>query len=506
MTPITPVLLLILDGFGHRTEGDDNAILHAKMPYWQALCAAHPYTTIEASEHAVGLPKGQFGNSEVGHLNIGAGRVVQQDISRIDLDIEADTFARNAVLTQAFAATGKHTLHILGLLSDGGVHSHEAHLHAVFRAAQAAGVGKVRFHAFLDGRDTPPRSADTYLTRLDAVLADCPNVRLASVCGRFWAMDRDKRWERVASAYQLVVDGDAAFRADSGHAALAEAYARDENDEFVKPTAIGQVSRIEDGDVVLFMNFRADRAREFTSALTDIDFEGFSARQPNLALFASLTSYGEAYPNPVLYPPQTLHNGLGEYLSHLGLKQLRIAETEKYPHVTYFFNGGEEAVYVGEDRILVPSPKVATYDLQPEMSAVEVTDKLVDAITSCRYHAMMCNYANGDMVGHTGDFEAAIKAVETLDVCIHRCVVAMQAVGGEVLITADHGNVEQMFDALHHQRHTQHTTNKVPLLYIGRTATLSEGGALKDIAPTLLSMMGLPQPVEMTGHALVNFS
>ncbi len=506
MNSITPVLLLILDGFGHRENGDDNAIFHAHTPNWDALRTRYPYSVLDASEHAVGLPGGQFGNSEVGHLNIGAGRVVQQDISRIDLDIEQGAFAGNPVMADAFARAGTgHRLHVLGLLSDGGVHSHENHLHALLRAAQAAGVAEVCVHAFLDGRDTPPRSADTYLQRLDAVLAECPNARLASVCGRFWAMDRDKRWERVQTAYRLVVDGEGEFHADTGLAALAAAYGRDENDEFVKPTAVGAPCRIDDGDVVLFMNFRADRARELTSAMTDPAFDGFAVRQPRLALFTSLTSYGEAYSHPVAYPPQTLSNGLGEYLSGLGLKQLRIAETEKYPHVTYFFNGGEEQVYPGEDRILVPSPKVATYDLQPEMSADTVTEKILEAIASGQYQAIICNYANGDMVGHTGNFPAAVKAIEALDRCVGRCVEAMRAAGGEVLITADHGNAEQMFDAAHDQPHTQHTLNLVPLLYAGRPATLASGGALRDIAPTLLAMMGLSQPAEMTGRSLIQF-
>lgn len=505
MNAITPVLLLILDGFGHREEGEDNAILHANTPNWDALRARNPYSVLDASEHAVGLPGGQFGNSEVGHLNIGAGRVVQQDISRIDTDIEQGCFANNPVIADALNRAKASRLHVFGLLSDGGVHSHENHIHALLRAAQAAGVGEVCLHAFLDGRDTPPRSAQTYLQRLDSVLAECPNARLVSVCGRFWAMDRDKRWERVQTAYQLVVDGEGEFHADTGLAALAAAYARDENDEFVKPTAIGAPCRIDDGDVVLFMNFRADRARELSSALTDPAFDGFAARQPKLALFASVTSYGEAYSHPVAYPPQTLKNGLGEYLAGLGLKQLRIAETEKYPHVTYFFNGGEEQVYPGEDRILVQSPKVATYDLQPEMSAPEVADKIVQAIASGQYQAIICNFANGDMVGHTGNFPAAVKAIEALDACVGRCVEAMRAAGGEVLITADHGNAEQMFDHGHDQPHTQHTLNLVPLLYVGRAAQLQSGGALRDIAPTLLAMMGLPQPAEMTGRSLIQF-
>ncbi|WP_227104443.1 2,3-bisphosphoglycerate-independent phosphoglycerate mutase [Chromobacterium rhizoryzae] len=504
MKSIKPVLLLILDGFGHRTEGDDNAILHASMPNWNRLRQTFPYGTINASENFVGLPSGQFGNSEVGHLNIGAGRVVQQDISRIDCDIEDGRFAANPALVSGIAKAKDATLHIMGLLSDGGVHSHENHIHSLIRAAQAAGVARTHVHAFLDGRDTPPRSAKTYLERLDAVLAECPAARLASVTGRYWAMDRDKRWERLEPAYRLLVEGEGLFHARNGLEALEAAYARDENDEFVKATAIGESARMRDGDVVVFMNFRADRARQLVSALTDPAFDGFKARQPKFADFVTLTSYGEAYSRlSIAYPPQKISNGFGEYLASQGLKQLRIAETEKYPHVTYFFNGGEEQVYPGEDRILVPSPKVATYDLQPEMNAGEVTDKIVAAIASGQYQAIICNYANGDMVGHSGIFDAAVKAVEALDGCVGRCVEAMRAAGGEVLITADHGNCEQMYDAEHHQPHTQHTLSPVPFLYVGRPARIRAGGSLRDIAPSLLAMMGLEQPAEMTGQSLI---
>lgn len=501
----TPVLLLILDGFGFRTEGDDNAILHAKTPHWTALSQKYAFGTIEASEQHVGLPRGQFGNSEVGHLNIGAGRIVQQDISRIDCDIEAGTFGDNPVLQDLFARTGEHTLHVMGLLSDGGVHSHENHIHALLRAAQHAGVRHIAFHAFLDGRDTPPQSARIYLERLEAVLAGIPQARLASMTGRYWAMDRDKRWERVVTAYRLLVDGQGEYHADSALAGLDAAYARGENDEFVKPTALGERTVMADGDTVLFMNFRADRARQLVSALTRPDFDGFSERQPAFAGFVTLTRYGEEFPQPVLYAPQSIHNGFGEYVSSLGLRQLRIAETEKYPHVTYFFNGGEEQVYPGEDRILVPSPKVATYDLQPEMSAPQVAAHIEEAIASGQYDAIICNFANGDMVGHTGNFDAAVRAVEALDACVGRCVDAMLAAGGEVLITADHGNCEKMYDAANAQPHTQHTTNKVPFLYVGRPAVIRAGGALRDIAPSLLAIMGLGKPDDMTGESLIDF-
>ena len=503
MTKPTPVLLLILDGFGFRQEGEDNAILHANMPNWSRLCAKYAFGTIHAAENQVGLPRGQFGNSEVGHLNIGAGRIVQQDISRIDLEIEAGTFASNPMLTSAFSQIGDGTLHVMGLLSDGGVHSHENQIHALLRAARDAGVKRVAVHAFLDGRDTPPQSAKRYLDRLETVLAECPNAHLASITGRYWAMDRDQRWERLEKAYRVLVDGVAEYQAQTGQEALAAAYSRGENDEFANPTVIGAPTRMEDGDSVIFMNFRADRARQLVNALCNPDFSGFNARQPRFACFSTLTRYGEDFPQPALYPPQTLSNGLGEYLSGLGLTQLRIAETEKYPHVTYFFNGGEEQSYPGEDRIMVPSPKVATYDLQPEMSAAEVADHIVTAIAAKKYDTIICNFANGDMVGPTGIFGAAVKAVETLDTCLGRCVDAMLAAGGEVLISADHGNCEIMYDSENRQPHTQHTMSQVPFLYIGRKATIRQGGALRDIAPSILDVMGLGKPAELTGESLI---
>lgn len=513
MSSITPVLLLILDGFGHRLEGDDNAILHAHKPNWDALTASHPFTTINASGGYVGLPDGQFGNSEVGHLNIGAGRILLQDISRVDVDVAADRLGQNPVLTNAFRVAGQDkTLHIMGLISDGGVHSHESHIHALIRDAHKAGVAHIAVHAFLDGRDTPPRSAERYLAKLQAVCDACPGAQIVSVVGRYYVMDRDKRWERVAPAYRLIVDGEAEHVAASAADALAAGYARDENDEFVLPTAIrkdGKITRMEDGDAVVFMNFRADRAREISVAITDPDFNGFERkRSPKLGVFATLTRYADAYDYPVAYTKEKVADSFGEIVSRAGLKQLRIAETEKYPHVTYFFSGGEEKEFPGEDRVLVASPKVATYDLQPQMSAPEVTDKILEAIASGKYSAIICNYANGDMVGHTGNFEAAKQAIEALDVCIGRCVAAMQAAGGEVLITADHGNAEVMWDPTAKQPHTQHTTDLVPLLYIGRKASIAPQGegALRDIAPTLLAMMGVPQPEAMTGHALIRFA
>ena len=505
------VVLLILDGFGCREDAPDNAITRADTPRWRELLATCPHATIDASELRVGLPEGQMGNSEVGHLNIGAGRVVYQDFTRIDVAIRDGQFARNAVLAGAVdtARAGKATLHVLGLLSPAGVHSHERQLAAMVEMAASAHVAGVAVHAFLDGRDTPPRSAGASLDFMERVCARFPNARIASLCGRYYAMDRDKRWERVAPAYELIVDGSAAHVAATARAGLEAAYARGESDEFVQATAItgahGATTRMQDGDVAVFLNFRADRAHELTHALTDPAFDGFPrTRVPRLARFVCLTNYGDEFKRlPVAFAPQILSNSFGEYLAHRHLHQLRIAETEKYAHVTYFFNGGSEAVYPGEDRILVPSPKVATYDQQPEMSAREVTDRLVEAIASGRYDAIVCNYANADMVGHTGNFEAAKRAIETLDACIGRVVDAARAHGTEVVITSDHGNAERMHDDTTGQAHTAHTLNLVPCVYVGRPATMISGGALQDVAPTLLAIMGLPKPGEMTGHSLV---
>ncbi|MEO8344875.1 MAG: 2,3-bisphosphoglycerate-independent phosphoglycerate mutase [Betaproteobacteria bacterium] len=506
-----PVVLLILDGFGSREPAPDNAISNAAMPNWNALLATSPHTTIDASELHVGLPGGQMGNSEVGHLNIGAGRVIYQDFTRIDHAIETGEFAHNPVLQKVLtAATRNHSaLHVLGLLSPGGVHSHERQIAALVAMAANAGVMRINVHAFLDGRDTPPRSAAASLAFMDDVCARSRGARIASIVGRYYAMDRDQRWDRVGQAYDLLVDGRAPFTAPNAQAGLEAAYARGENDEFVKPTAIldhdGQPATMADGDVVVFMNFRADRARQMTRALTGAAFDAFPrARAPKFSTYACLTSYGEEFAHlPVAFAPQTIRNSFGEYISGLGMRQLRIAETEKYAHVTYFFNGGVEEVYPGEDRILVPSPKVATYDEKPEMSAPEVTDRLVAAIASGKYDAIVCNYANSDMVGHTGNFAAAKAAVEALDVCIGRVVTAVRIAGGVVLITADHGNAEMMHDAATGQAHTAHTLNRVPFLFVGRPATVASGGALQDIAPTMLALMGLPQPPEMTGHPLV---
>jgi 2,3-bisphosphoglycerate-independent phosphoglycerate mutase len=506
---VTPALLLILDGFGCSEERTDNAVALANKPNWNRLWNSQPHMLINASEHFVGLPDGQMGNSEVGHLNIGAGRVVYQEFERINLAISDGNFFVNPALTKAVqtARNNDRALHILGLLSNGGVHSHEHHIHAMVAMAAQAGVQKIYVHAFLDGRDTPPQSAEIFIRRLEDVFLHAGAGRIASIIGRFYSMDRDNRWARVEAGYNLIAGGDGEFRAETAMHALEAAYARGETDEFVKATVIGRPVTVEDGDVIVYMNFRSDRARELTRAFLDRNFDGFPRKHaPKLGGFYTLTMYDKnELSAQAAFPPTMIRNGLGEYVSSRGLRQLRIAETEKYPHVTFFFNGGDESVFAGEDRILVPSPQVATYDLQPEMSAFEVTDKLVEAILGRKYDLIICNYANADMVGHTGSLPAAIQAVEAVDTCIGRVVDAMRQSGGEVIITADHGNAECMVDHVHHQPHTQHTTNPVPLLYIGRPARLATTGALSDVAPTLLRIMGMPQPQEMTGHALVEF-
>ncbi len=505
----TPVLLLILDGFGYREEAESNAIAAAHKPNWDALWRDHPHTLINASEKFVGLPSKQMGNSEVGHLNIGAGRVVYQDLSRVDVAIEDGSFFSNLALLGAIDTAKKYdsALHIMGLLSAGGVHSHEHHIFAMLEMAARNGLKKIYLHAFLDGRDTPPRSAAQSLIALQERCDALGVGKILSLVGRFYAMDRDNRWERVELAYNLITQGIAEYSASDAPAALEAAYARGESDEFVKPTRIGPAMPMQDGDAVVFMNFRADRAREITRALTDNAFDGFTrTHAPRLGSFVSLSSYGAEFTTPCAFSSEAIHNDLGEYVSGLGLKQLRIAETEKYAHVTYFFSGGKEQPYAGEERILVPSPRVATYDLQPEMSAYIVTDKLVDAIASRQYSLIVCNYANGDMVGHSGNMKAATRAIEALDACIGRAVKAMQTIGGEILITADHGNAEQMMDNATHQAHTAHTLNPVPFLYIGRPAELLEHGSLQDIAPSLLFMMGLSKPPEMTGQSLIRMT
>jgi 2,3-bisphosphoglycerate-independent phosphoglycerate mutase len=501
----TPLVLMILDGWGHRAAAADNAISLADTPNWDALLASYPHSLLQTSGTQVGLPDGQMGNSEVGHMNIGAGRIVYQDFSRIENALQDGSFQRNPALLQtidaAVAAGG--AVHVMGLLSAGGVHSHERHLLAAAELAAERGARQVFVHAFLDGRDTPPRSAAPSLEALQDSLAALPAACIATLCGRYYAMDRDQRWERVQQAWQAMVAGQAPHQADTASEALQQAYARGENDEFVAPTLINSYPGMADGDGVLFINFRADRAREITQAMVLDDFDGFSRRMPALAGFTAMTEYQAGLPVAVAFPPEPLPDLLGEVLARAGLRQLRIAETEKYAHVTFFFNGGREQPFAGEQRTLIPSPKVATYDQQPEMSAPELGEALCEAICSGQFEVIICNVANPDMVGHTGYLQAAIKAVEAVDHCLGTVCEALDRCGGELLVTADHGNVEQMQDPHSGQAHTAHTTNPVPLVYRGRPATLADGGSLRDLAPTMLQLLGLAQPAAMTGSALV---
>lgn len=511
MSKSSPTVLIILDGWGHRTESEDNAIAQGRTPVWDDLWQTQPRCLISGSGLDVGLPDGQMGNSEVGHMNLGAGRVIHQDFTRITQAIESGEFFDNPVLGGAMDDVSQHgkALHIFGLLSPGGVHSHEKHIAAAVDMARKRGVKRVYMHAFLDGRDVPPKSAEPSLGEMHQHIQSGGEGGVASIVGRYYAMDRDNRWERVEPAYRLLVDGDAEHVSADPVTALMEAYTRDETDEFVAATAItidGRKVTIEDGDAVLFMNFRADRARELSRAFTNPDFRDFErCRVPDLSAFVTLTEYAADIDAPMAFGPQSIENSLGEYVANLGLRQLRLAETEKYAHVTFFFSGGREAEFDHEDRVLIPSPRVATYDLKPEMSAHEVTDAMVKAITSGRYDLIVCNYANGDMVGHTGDFEASVKAVETIDACLGRIRDALVESGGQCLITADHGNVEQLLDHHSGQPHTAHTSELVPLVYIGPQAITLQpsGGVLSDVAPTLLALMGLEQPVEMTGHSLL---
>jgi 2,3-bisphosphoglycerate-independent phosphoglycerate mutase len=506
-----PVLLLILDGWGHREGGDqsDNAIAQANLPNWRRLLADCPHTLIHTEGKWVGLPDGQMGNSEVGHMNIGAGRIVYQDLTRIDAAIEDGSFFDNPGLCGACDAVNASggTLNIFGLMSPGGVHSHETHIFAMLELARRRGVATVAVHAFLDGRDTPPRSARPSLDRLESKCAELPNAFIATVSGRYYAMDRDKRWDRVAIAYEAISNGHDAKNIGGALAALDAAYARGENDEFVKPAVTRNAWSMRDGDAVVFMNFRSDRARELSHAFVDVDFSGFTrTRRIELSAFVTLTEYEkDLATTAVAFPPDDLRDTFGDALAAGGLTQLRIAETEKYAHVTFFFNGGNEAPLAGEQRILIPSPNVATYDLQPEMSCPELTAKLCAAIRSQKFDAIVCNIANPDMVGHTGILAAAIQAAEAVDVAIGAIRTALEVVGGEMLLTADHGNLEMMRDPVTGQPHTSHTVGPVPCVYLGRRATLCDGGSLRDLAPTLLQMLGLAQPVAMTGQSLVRF-
>jgi len=500
-----PVLLCVLDGWGERSETDNNAIALADTPVWDRLTKTCPTGHLDASEGHVGLPAGQMGNSEVGHMNLGAGRVVLQDLPRIDDAIARDAIKDLAVYKDFVAALRKSggTAHIMGLLSPGGVHSHQAHMAALARMLMGDGIPCV-VHALLDGRDTPPSSAKGYM---ETFLEDAPGATIGTVIGRFYAMDRDKRWDRVEKAYRAIVSAEGETAPDAV-AAIEASYANDVTDEFVLPTVVGGFAGMQDGDGLLMANFRADRAREILTALVDPAFDGFNrTRRPDFADAIGMVEYSDALNHflRALFPAQKLENVLGQVLADAHMKQLRIAETEKYAHVTFFFNGGEETTFPGEERILVPSPKVATYDLKPEMSAVEVTDRLVAAIDGGTFDFILVNFANTDMVGHTGDLQAAIKAVETVDACLGRLDAAIGKAGGVMLITADHGNAEQMMDTATGQPHTAHTTNLVPLILVGNAQGVSglESGKLADIAPTVLDLVGLPQPAEMSGKSLI---
>lgn len=501
-----PVVLCILDGWGYRDQTADNAIKLANTPNYDRLWNSVPRAWLATSGLAVGLPDGQMGNSEVGHMNLGGGRVVLQDLPRIDEAAKNGTLAKNEELVtfiQKLKVSGG-TAHLMGLMSPGGVHSHQDHIAALAKIIAAEGV-PVRIHAFMDGRDTPPRSALEYLGKFEADIASAPDTKIATTTGRYWAMDRDKRWDRVEKAYNALVCGQGLHRATSAKEAIEAAYARDENDEFVGATTIGDYTGMKDGDGFIMANFRADRAREILTAMVDPAFDGFTrAAMPKFAAVAGMVEFSAALNEflPVLFPAEEINNSLGEVLAKNHINQLRIAETEKYAHVTFFFNGGSEDVFEGEDRILIPSPDVATYDLQPEMSAPEVTDKLVEAIKSGKYGAIVVNYANPDMVGHTGVLSAAIKAVETIDGCIGRLEEAIGEVGGAMLVTADHGNVEMMKDESTGQAHTAHTSFDVPVLLIGSDMGMKDG-RLADVAPTMLDLLGMEQPAEMTGHSLL---
>jgi 2,3-bisphosphoglycerate-independent phosphoglycerate mutase len=508
--PKKPLLLMILDGWGINTSPENNAIAQAKTPNMTRLCADYPCTDIGTSGMSVGLPDGQMGNSEVGHLNIGAGRIVYQDLTRISKAIDDGDFYTNPVLLDCIARTkaAGGRLHLAGLLSDGGVHSHNTHLYALLELARREGIRDVFVHCLLDGRDTPPKSGADYLAQLEEEIARIGTGRIATVIGRYYAMDRDNRWERVEKAYNAIACGEG-VPASSAAKAIDRSYREGVTDEFVLPTVIadgeGPVGRLSDGDGFIFFNFRSDRAREITLTLTDPDFSGFERLEwPRLASYVCMTTYDETFNLPVAFGPEALNNILGEVLGKAGLTQLRIAETEKYAHVTFFFNGGSEVPFPHEERVLIPSPKdVPTYDLKPEMSAYLVTDELLKRLDEDKYDVIVLNFANADMVGHTGILAAAVRAIEAVDDCVGRLVEKVRSKGGQVIITADHGNAETMVDE-NVGPHTAHTTDRVPLVLMddSRKGAKLRPGILADIAPTMLEILGLPQPVEMTGKSL----
>ncbi|MBR3882954.1 MAG: 2,3-bisphosphoglycerate-independent phosphoglycerate mutase [Clostridia bacterium] len=503
-------MLMILDGFGMNEKAEGNAVKIAQIPALTEILTKNPNTMIHTSGLEVGLPEGQMGNSEVGHTNIGAGRIVYQDLAKITKSIEDGDFFSKPEFVKAIenCKANNSKLHIMGLLSDGGVHSHNRHLYGLLELAKRKDFEDVYVHCFMDGRDTPPASGEGYLIKLEEKLKEKGVGQIASLSGRFYAMDRDKRWERVSQAYDALVHGEGEKALDAV-AAIEESYQKEIFDEFVKPTVITNkagepLAKIENGDSVIFFNFRPDRAREITRSIVDKEFDGFETEKLD-TYFVCMTPYDETMPNvEVAFRKEEIRNTFGEYISKKGLKQLRIAETEKYAHVTFFFNGGEEKQYEGEDRILVPSPKVETYDLKPEMSAYEVTDKVIEAIKSEKYDSIILNYANPDMVGHTGSIDAAVKALETINDCVAKVVEAVKSVDGVLLITADHGNAEQMIDYKTGEPHTAHTTNPVPLAVVGLPGNKKvREGRLADLAPTMLDIMGLEKPDEMTGESLI---
>ena len=506
-----PIALIIMDGWGIGDPKDpNNAIAVGRTPNLDGLAAKYPNAQLQASGEYVGLPDGQMGNSEVGHTNIGAGRIVYQELTRITKAIKDGDFFENEALLAAIHDAKKNdgALHLMGLVSPGGVHSHSQHLYGLLELAKKQGMSKVYVHAFLDGRDVPPASAAEYLEELEEKIKEIGVGKIAVISGRYYAMDRDKRWERVVKAYDAIAKGEgrkAKSSAEAIQASYADKSEKPEGvtDEFVVPVVIDGYEGMKPGDGVIFFNFRPDRARELTHAFTDETFDGFQRVEGLHLSFTAMTQYEKGLNVRVAYPPQSIQNTLGEVVSKAGLRQLRIAETEKYAHVTFFFNGGVEKEYEGEDRILVPSPKVATYDLQPEMSAIEVTDKVVEAIRSEKYDFIILNYANGDMVGHTGVLPAAIQAVETVDTCVGRFVEALQSVGGEVVIIADHGNADVMVDPVSKEPFTAHTTNPVPVICVSDRVKSIHDGALCDVSPTLLTLAGMEIPKEMTGKALV---
>ena len=503
-----PVVLFVLDGFGVRAEKRDNAIALARTPSFDLFRSRYPHTTIAASELRVGLPEGQMGNSEVGHLNLGAGRVVYMDSTRITLAVRQGTIARNAVIIEAMDRVRERgAFHLMGLVSDGGVHSYQEHLEGLLRMARDRGLRRIFVHAFLDGRDTPPASGAAYVEQLQAFIREGGLGKVATVSGRYYAMDRDKRWDRVEKPWQAMVLGEGVPAEDPGEA-VRRSYAQNVTDEFVVPVVIREGGRplatLQDGDSALFFNFRADRARQLTAALTEPGFDGFPRPVFPKLHFVCMTEYDKSFGLPVAFPPEALRNIVADVLAGAGVRNLRIAETEKYAHVTYFFNGGVEKPWPGEDRILVPSAKVATYDLKPEMSAYGITTRLLEQLEAGKHRVVIGNFANPDMVGHTGILDAAIKAVEVVDECLGRIVEAVLARRGAVLITADHGNCELMRDPVTGQPHTAHTLDPVPffLIHEGVRGPLREGGALEDVGPTLLALLGLPKPAEMTGRDL----